>query len=451
MQAIKSTRLWKYKWRFIIGTPIVSYASNYFWEKHHATTFLQGAIDDSLVEGAKTALKNPPRRILVLLNPVANGGYASQSYERAAKPVFDCAGVNVVLKKTEYVKHERDIASEIKPEYDAIVIAGGDSMLQNFLTGLNRRKDYEDFKDIPLGILPLGKTNHVWHQFSSRAEGSWQAPYTRPMRITEAAKTIVANSKRKVNVLSLTDSSERTLYTLSGIRWGKYIDMEGRLDSYWYFGFEALKRKAAYVMANFRGEIDEMRNIQLNFGEPLSQAQAKENAETDAWRTQREKSMKRSSSGKGFFGFSRAAPAAPPSTFPKEADQVKTVDLDKTETVDFFEMNLAVNHEDARRHLVEFCFERKFDKSNLLSLLLPFVNDPISTRSGAFGQVKELDVHKLETSDFDLTPGQAIAKFNSEEESKDYSFFIDGESFIPSKLKGRLLLDHMSIFSAAQT
>ena len=68
--------------------------------------------------------------------------------------------------------------------------------------------------------------------------------------------------------------------------------MEGRLDSYWYFGFEALKRKAAYVMANFRGEIDEMRNIQLNFGEPLSQAQAKENAETDAWRTQREKSMK---------------------------------------------------------------------------------------------------------------------------------------------------------------
>ena len=103
---------------------------------------------------------------------------------------------------------------------------------------------------------------------------------------------LVANSKRKVNVLSLTDSSERTLYTLSGIRWGKYIDMEGRLDSYWYWGFEAIKRKAAYVMANFRGEIDEMRNIQLNFGEPLSQAQAKENAETDAWRTQREKSMK---------------------------------------------------------------------------------------------------------------------------------------------------------------
>ncbi len=45
-------------------------------------------------------------------------------------------------------------------------------------------------------------------------------------------------------------------------------------------------------MANFRGEIDEMRSVQLNFGEPLSQAQAKENAETDAWRTQREKSMK---------------------------------------------------------------------------------------------------------------------------------------------------------------
>ena len=114
---------------------------------------------------------------------------------------------------------------------------------------------------------------------------------------------------------------------------------------------------------------------------------------------------------------------------------MKTVDLDKTETVDFFEMNLAVNHGDSSRHLVEFSFERKFDKSNLLSLLMPFVNDPISTRRGDFGQVKELDVHKLETSDFDLTPGQAMAKFNSEEESKDYSYFIDGESFIPARVQ----------------
>ena len=168
----------------------MSYASNYFWESHNSTKFLQSAIDESLIEGAKTALKHPPRRILVLLNPVANGGYASQSYERSAKPVFDCAGVNVVLKKTEYVKHERDIAAEIKPEYDAIVVAGGDSMVQNFLTGLNRRKDFDDFKNIPLGIIPLGKTNSVWYQFSSKADGDWQAPYTRPMRITEAAKTI---------------------------------------------------------------------------------------------------------------------------------------------------------------------------------------------------------------------------------------------------------------------
>ncbi len=113
---------------------------------------------------------------------------------------------------------------------------------------------------------------------------------------------------------------------------------------------------------------------------------------------------------------------------------MKPVDLDKTETVDFFEMNLAVNHKDTSRHLVDFNFERKFDKSNLLSLLMPFVNDPVSTRREAFGQVKELDVHKLETSDFDLTPGEAMAKFNSEEESKDYSFFIDGESFIPARV-----------------
>ena len=186
-------------------------------------------------------------------------------------------------------------------------------------------------------------------------------------------------------------------------------------------------------------------------------------------------------------------------------------------------MNLALNHGDRNSHQVDFTFEREFDKSNILSLLMPFVDDPISTRKGAFGHVKELDVRKLATSDFDLTPGKAMSKFNTEEESKDYSFFIDGESFIPerveifdsskycvgcfrnsdfrdknslehvfscfqkslfrqlhssrrgersffkkscfeviffrvifdpfsqSKIKGRLLLDHMSIFSAAQS
>ena len=114
---------------------------------------------------------------------------------------------------------------------------------------------------------------------------------------------------------------------------------------------------------------------------------------------------------------------------------MKEINLDKKETVSFLEMNLALNHGDRSSHQVEFTFEREFDKSNILSLLMPFVNDPISTRKGAFGHVKELDVRKLVTSDFDLTPGKAMSKFNTEEESKDYSFFIDGESFIPGRVE----------------
>lgn len=73
-------------------------------------------LEPALVEGSVLADESEIKKVLVLLNPVANGGYATKTYERYAKPVFDCAGYQVTLKKTEYVKHERDIAMEISPE-----------------------------------------------------------------------------------------------------------------------------------------------------------------------------------------------------------------------------------------------------------------------------------------------------------------------------------------------
>ena len=101
---------------------------------------------------------------------------------------------------SEYVKHERDIAMEIEP-CDIIVIAAGDTSVQNVITGLNRRPDADKFKDTKIGILPMGKTNKIWKNFSSGREDTWEIPYGRSMRITEAAKTIIDGHTKKANGL----------------------------------------------------------------------------------------------------------------------------------------------------------------------------------------------------------------------------------------------------------
>ena len=83
---------------------------------HRAEQYLQKVLQPALIEGSVLAEESEIKKVLVLLNPVSNGGYATKTYEKYAKPLFDCAGYHVTFKKTEYVKHERDLIMEISPE-----------------------------------------------------------------------------------------------------------------------------------------------------------------------------------------------------------------------------------------------------------------------------------------------------------------------------------------------
>ena len=43
---------------------------------------------------------------------------------------------------------------------------------------------------LKIGIIPMGKTNRIWHSYSSKREGTWDIPFTRPNMITEGASNI---------------------------------------------------------------------------------------------------------------------------------------------------------------------------------------------------------------------------------------------------------------------
>ena len=128
-----------------------------------------------------------------------------------------------------------------------------------------------------------------------------------------------------------------------------------------------------------------------------------------------------------------------------DVPQVSLSDLQSAIRREFFEVEVKVNHATAQ-HEVRMNFEKAFAPSNLWNMLLPLTNDALSTRRLDFGATKEVDSDGQSVADFTFEPLEGVEKFEGDEERKDYSYYIDGEAFVPNTdikkmgLKSMLLL-----------
>ena len=76
------------------------YSSRKKLEKSSRSLELATAVDLALEKGSEPAMGNKIENVVVILNPMANGGFAVQAYEENAKPIFDCAGFDLTVRKT---------------------------------------------------------------------------------------------------------------------------------------------------------------------------------------------------------------------------------------------------------------------------------------------------------------------------------------------------------------
>ena len=147
------SKLYEHKWKTIFGTAFCSYFGHYQYGNHLHAVELDNAVRRAVEEGEKPAITSKVQKVTVILNPHSGSGFSTKAYEDYAKPVLDCAGFDIRFFKTEFVKHERDLAMEkVDSDTDILVIAGGDTTVMNVLTGLNRRPDFEEkecVNDIP--------------------------------------------------------------------------------------------------------------------------------------------------------------------------------------------------------------------------------------------------------------------------------------------------------------
>lgn len=118
--------------------------------------------------------------------------------------VFDKAGREYVIRKTDHSGHARELAKEITEGHgNSVIVAGGDGTLHDVLNG------FVNFEDNALGIIPLGTGNDF-------AEGAGI-----PLNAKKAAELIVSATPSPVDFIELSSG----LRSLNSVGMGIDVDV----------------------------------------------------------------------------------------------------------------------------------------------------------------------------------------------------------------------------------
>lgn len=121
----------------------------------------------------------------IILNPVSGKGNSLNAFE-TVKAVFDAAGAEWKVHRTERSMHASEIVAELNKKEDAkVIVMGGDGTLNEVLNGIT------DFSRLTLGIISCGTGNDF-----IKAAGLPSDP-------AEAAKLILKGDTGYVDYLEL--------------------------------------------------------------------------------------------------------------------------------------------------------------------------------------------------------------------------------------------------------
>ncbi|XP_059169163.1 acylglycerol kinase, mitochondrial-like [Physella acuta] len=238
---VKTAKTLRNHWKkstffFVVGAYGINYAKN----RHNDNLLRRKYCEEAQLYGKeKIMLGHRPRRVTVFLNPAAKGGKARKFFDKTAAPILYLAGIEVNVVSTEYEGQVKNFMTVLDTkDTDAIVIAGGNGTLLEAVTGFLRKEDRNFAENIPLGVIPLGSSNSFFKILFGHDLDEVKA-------VAEAAIAVVRAITKKVDVIKLQTTDDKTTFALTGLEVGAYRDAEDRKTKYWYFG--PLKSRWTYV------------------------------------------------------------------------------------------------------------------------------------------------------------------------------------------------------------
>ncbi|XP_026805197.1 acylglycerol kinase, mitochondrial-like [Rhopalosiphum maidis] len=237
---------WK---KSVFFTAVLSYGANFANEKYETHMFMSQCCRTVSAYGDMSlSVDKKPKKVTVILNPAANKRNSKSDFEKYCAPLLYLAGYSVTVLTTEREGGARSLVENLIGETDALIVAGGDGTLSEVVTGLLRRLkgDTSLTEHLPIGILPLGRTNNVARQLLQHQDDN------HIHFLTNATMAIIneVNSAHPVVKIENLESQnpEKCVYALNSIEWGALREAKVTRDQYWYFG--KLRDLAAFVFGN---------------------------------------------------------------------------------------------------------------------------------------------------------------------------------------------------------
>ena len=118
-------------------------------------------------------------------------------------------------------------------------------MVQQVVTGFIRLQDKDVVSQIPIGVIPLGRTNKFFYnKFSTASQNA--------RTLGNAAMAIVRGKTKHVDVMEVSSDGVRPTYCLSGLNWGLFQEVKTKIDAkkHWWAG--PWKRHMAFVTRTLR-------------------------------------------------------------------------------------------------------------------------------------------------------------------------------------------------------
>lgn len=242
-------------------------------------------------------LLRPMYNVTVILNPAASKGGARKKFDKYCAPILHLAGIKVSVMRTERVGEAGDIM-EIMKDADAVLIAGGDGTVMEAVTGFMRRPDADSLRtSLPIGVLPVGKSNHLAHNLFPSMSSSGKVESEVEM-MAGAAMSCVKSIYRPIDVMQVENISEddsefggKKIYGVSEMRLGAFSDAHSRVDQYWFFA--GLRKAATYVfgystaakhiMWHVFSDLEFARDIHPETGHQEPNVQTREKVSSNWW------------------------------------------------------------------------------------------------------------------------------------------------------------------------
>eukprot|EP00051_Salpingoeca_urceolata_P024536 m.432507 g.432507 ORF g.432507 m.432507 type:complete len:601 (+) comp20245_c1_seq2:119-1921(+) len=179
--------------------------------KSEKESILQAAAD---IGRRREAEGMPRRHITVVYNPVSGNGTAKRIVDRKVTPILRLAHVEYDVVPTQYAGFAIEFMKDLDLSHtDGVLIAGGDGLVHEVLTGYCLRSDKGG--GLPIGIVPSGTANAMAHELHQRKSHSQTSV------VGWAAVAAAANITRDVDVLEVgTPDGVDNVYALSVLGWG---------------------------------------------------------------------------------------------------------------------------------------------------------------------------------------------------------------------------------------